>query len=162
MPCRSKMGPRLSVIGVCLLPLLTAFATDVSYGTTQYSSNATNLVSSEDLESPFPYYFPNQINTDNLFPMPRCNGVILEEATVDQLQDAMSKGHLTSTKIAKCYMQRIQQTNQYIKYEQKFSLLNIRSIVAKKMFSHGIHVQDPYSIFPAIQTKLFLGHCPLI
>ena len=113
-PCRSNMGPRLSIIGVCLLPLLTAFAT-----ATQYSDNATNLVSSEDLESPFPYYFPNQINTDNLFPMPRCNGVTLEEATVDQLQDAMSKGQLTSTNIAECYVQRIQQTNQYIKYEQK-------------------------------------------
>ena len=112
------MAPRFSVLGVCLLPLVAiyrAFATDVSDGATQYSSNATDLVSLEDLESPFPYYFPNQINTDNLFPMPRCNGMILEEATITQLQDAMSKGHLTSTKLAKCYVQRIQQTNQYIK-----------------------------------------------
>ena len=135
------MAPKLSIIGVCLLPLLTlftrhhAFATPVSHGATQYSSNATDLVSSEDLESPFPYYFPNQINTDNLFPMPRCHGVILEEATVDQLQDAMSKGRLTSTKIAMCYLQRIQQTNPYIKYEQEFHCPIISPTVAKILFS---------------------------
>ena len=57
----------------------------------------------------------NYYLTTTLFPMPDCNGVALEEATVDALQDAMNKGHLTSTMLAMCYMQRVHQTNGYIK-----------------------------------------------
>ncbi|CAD6587828.1 MAG: hypothetical protein ASARMPREDX12_003019 [Alectoria sarmentosa] len=50
---------------------------------------------------------------ENLFPMLDCHGVVLEEATVDQLQDAMNMGQLTSTTIALCYLQRIYQTDEY-------------------------------------------------
>ena len=106
---------------VCLLHLLStttryrAFATAISRLTPRYSINASDLVSSQDLESQFPYYFPDQRNVENLFPMPDCNGVVLEEATVDALQDAMNNGHLTSTQIAMCYLQRVYQTNGYIK-----------------------------------------------
>lgn len=114
----SRILPFLWLCLSCLLansPECRTFATEVSRGTLQYSANATDLVSSEDLQSPFPYYFPDSMNVGNLFPMPDCNGVILEEATVDQLQDAMNKGHLSSAKIALCYLQRIYQTNEYTK-----------------------------------------------
>jgi len=40
----------------------------------------------------------------------------LEEATIDQMQAAMSRGKLTSQQLVMCYMQRIYQTDQYIKY----------------------------------------------
>lgn len=115
------MAQTVLILSVCLLHLLTtttryfAFATPIGHVAPRYSINTSDLVSSQDLESPEPYYFPNQENVDNLFPMPDCNGVVLEEATVDALQDAMNKGHLTSTMIAMCYMQRVHQTNGYIK-----------------------------------------------
>lgn len=114
------MSQRLSVLWVYLLRLLAdtsglrAFATEVSHGEVSYG-NASDLISSENLESPFPYYFPDDRDADNLFPMPDCNGLVLEEATVDFLQNAMMKGQLTSTKIALCYLQRIYQTNGYTK-----------------------------------------------
>ncbi|MCJ1464114.1 hypothetical protein MMC07_002727 [Pseudocyphellaria aurata] len=47
--------------------------------------------------------------------MPKCNGVTLEEATIDQLQDAMNTGQLTTQQIVLCYMQRIYQTDMYLK-----------------------------------------------
>lgn len=78
--------------------------------------NGSNLDQSQILETPFPYDFPNMENPLNLFPMPPCNGIILEEATIDQLQDAMSHGQLTSTQLITCYLQRIYQTDDYIKY----------------------------------------------
>ena len=82
-----------------------------------------NVATAETLTTPFPYYFPNlgQSATD-LFPMPDCNGFVLEEATIDQLQDVMGKGQLTSLQIASCYLQRIQQTDEYIKYALKLSI----------------------------------------
>lgn len=48
--------------------------------------------------------------------MPNCNGVVLEEATIDEMQDAMRRGQLTSVTMAMCYLQRIYQTDEYIKY----------------------------------------------
>ena len=115
------MAQKMLILWFYLLPLLAtttryfAFATVVSRETPRYSINASDFVSSQDLESPLPYYFPNQEAVEDLFPMPDCNGIILEEATIDQLQDAMIQGHLTSTKIALCYLQRFYQTNGYTK-----------------------------------------------
>ncbi|KAF6239883.1 hypothetical protein HO173_002430 [Letharia columbiana] len=112
------MSRMLSILYLYVLGLLAgtselrAFATEVSHGA-QYYGNETNLVLSEDLNSPFPYDFPNYKHLDNLFPMPACNGLVLEEATVDYLQNAMKEGQLTSTMIALCYLQRIYQTNEY-------------------------------------------------
>jgi len=48
--------------------------------------------------------------------MPLCNGIALEEASMDFLQDAMRSGILTSSQIASCYLQRIYQTDSYIEY----------------------------------------------
>ena len=92
---------------------LRAYATAVSHGAPY--SNASDLILSQTLESPFPYDFPDERDPENLFPMPECNGLVLEEATVDFLQHAMGTGQLTSTNLALCYMQRIYQTNSYTK-----------------------------------------------
>ncbi|KAF8507245.1 glutamyl-tRNA amidotransferase subunit A [Gautieria morchelliformis] len=52
--------------------------------------------------------------TASLFPMPDCYGFVLEEATIDQMQLAMTQGRLTSQQLVLCYLQRIHQTNVYI------------------------------------------------
>lgn len=63
--------------------------------------------------------FPLQQNagTTELFPMPLCNGFELEEATIDQMQQALNKSQLNSQQLVTCYLRRIYQTEQYIKYD---------------------------------------------
>lgn len=79
-------------------------------------NNLVDLATVQVLEAPFPYEFPKEDNQIDLFPMPKCNGITLEEATIDQLQDAMSTGLLTTSQIVLCYMQRIYQTDMYLEY----------------------------------------------
>ena len=115
-----KMSRTFTIFCMCFLYLLACttgpggFATGVKYEG-NYCSNATEIIPSKNLESPFPYNFPDAREPENLFPMPDCEGLVLEEATVDLLQDAMNKGELTCTKIALCYLQRMHQTNGYAK-----------------------------------------------
>jgi amidase len=73
---------------------------------------------SQTLENLYPYEFPVLENAieGGKFPMPKCNGVKLEEATIDQLQVAMNDGRLTSSQLVLCYLQRIWQTDEYIEY----------------------------------------------
>ena len=84
-----------------------------------HNSNASQVVQSQTLQSPYPYDFPvlqNGSLVDNgLFPLPLCHGFKLEEATVDQLQRQLSNGSLTSVNLALCYLQRIYQTDGYIR-----------------------------------------------
>lgn len=76
-------------------------------------------VADQNLEFPYPYYFPllqNGSDADSgQFPMPLCKGFKLEEATIDQLQTAMQHGQLTSVDIIHCYMKRIDQTDQFLR-----------------------------------------------
>ncbi|KIY51573.1 amidase family protein [Fistulina hepatica ATCC 64428] len=51
---------------------------------------------------------------ETLFPMPKCQGLDLEEATVSQLQDWMSRGLLNSKQLVACYVQRIHQVDSMI------------------------------------------------
>lgn len=74
-----------------------------------------DLAASQVLDIPFPYYFPDQNDSANLFPMESCNGITLEEATIDQLQEYMSNGKLTASQLTICYLQRQYQTDEYIK-----------------------------------------------
>ncbi|MCJ1400618.1 hypothetical protein MMC11_003825 [Xylographa trunciseda] len=81
----------------------------------QRAVNGTDdLAMSQNLETPFPYYFPEHSDTANLFPMEICNGITLEEATIDQLQDYMSNGKLTASQLVMCYLQRQYQTDGYV------------------------------------------------
>lgn len=74
-------------------------------------------ISMQLLYEPYPYDFPDKRNaeTSALFPTPSCNGVTLEEATIDQLQDAMSTGRLTAVNLVDCYLERYFQVDDYIK-----------------------------------------------
>ena len=80
------------------------------------SSGISDFNSTQTLSSPFPYEFPNlDITGAESFPMAQCDDLVIEEATVDELQDAMAKGQLTSETLVNCYLQRIYQTDGYIK-----------------------------------------------
>jgi amidase len=86
----------------------------------KYPYNATQTVDSQTFNSPYPYEFPLLQNgsrgDSGQFPMPKCYGFQLEEATIDQVQHTMSKGMLTSVQIVSCYLKRIQQVDEYIRY----------------------------------------------
>lgn len=45
------------------------------------------------------------------FPMPLCRGIVIEDATIDDLQHHMASGKLTSQQLVECYIARIKQTN---------------------------------------------------
>lgn len=53
--------------------------------------------------------------SDNLFPMPPCGSFQLEEATIDQMQEAMTNGTLTSVQLVMCYMMRMYQTDEFVR-----------------------------------------------
>lgn len=92
------------------LPSLSAVFESIQLGLSKSLSSEYQV-----LKSPFPYDFPNQNAAEaHLFPMPKCHGVTIEEASIDQLQQYMSDGKLTSQRLAVCYLQRIWQTDDYI------------------------------------------------
>ncbi|KAL9115075.1 MAG: hypothetical protein Q9227_000869 [Pyrenula ochraceoflavens] len=78
-------------------------------------SNDANFITSQLLEEPFPFDYPN-VNAapESLFPMASCRNFTLAEATIDQLQSAMSQGQLTAVDIVDCYIERVEQTNGYL------------------------------------------------
>lgn len=116
---------RLLWCSVAAMPLLfpfihtSAVLPSVTTETVASGVNVSDIVTAQDLSAPFPYEFPYLGSASGIdalrFPMPKCNGIALEEATVDQLQDAMSSGQLTSAQLAICYLQRMYQTDPYIK-----------------------------------------------
>lgn len=63
-----------------------------------------------------PNLIPLQKNagSDNLFPMADCFGFKLHEATIDQMQAAMTHGNLSSVQLVSCYLTRQLQTQQYL------------------------------------------------
>jgi amidase len=79
--------------------------------------NASQLVETQTLDTPYPYEFPllqnGTLADSGQFPMPLCHGFKLEEATIDQLQHELSKRRLTTVKLAMCYLQRILQVDEY-------------------------------------------------
>lgn len=101
----------------CLMVLAAAIQLVFCEHLWQRETNGTDdLALSQVLETPFPYYFPEHNDTARLFPMEPCNGITLEEATIDQLQDYMSNGKLTTSQLVMCYLQRQYQTDGYVEY----------------------------------------------
>jgi hypothetical protein len=79
------------------------------------------------LQDPLPYFFPPQsaVDTPELFPMETCNGVVIEEATIDDLQNALSSGAFTALELAECYLKRREQVDGFVKYVFKYSINRI-------------------------------------
>ncbi|KAF2816271.1 amidase signature enzyme [Mytilinidion resinicola] len=100
------------------LSLVTAsvISLTVSESPASCGQNSSCILGPDPLQSPYPYYFPPEASaeTPGLFPMAACKGVTLEEATIDQLQDAMGKGLLTAQDLVSCYTRRILQVDAYI------------------------------------------------
>jgi hypothetical protein len=53
---------------------------------------------------------------DDPFPMPLCYGYVIEEASINTIQQYISNGNLTSVQLTKCLLQRIAQLNLYLGY----------------------------------------------
>ncbi|KAG2417682.1 hypothetical protein HFD88_008901 [Aspergillus terreus] len=79
------------------------------------AQDADPLVASQILTDPYAYDFPRLgAPGASLFPMRLCQGFKLEEASVDDLQQRMSNGSLTSVQLLDCYLDRIYQTQPYL------------------------------------------------
>lgn len=77
------------------------------------SSCAQQIFTANTNESIYPLL--QNAGTPELFAMPKCGAFKLEEATIDDMQHAMSNGTLTSVQLCLCYLQRTFQTQSYIK-----------------------------------------------
>lgn len=64
--------------------------------------------------TPSLFPFEQYAETPGLFPLAPCGTFNLEEATIDQMQEAMTNGTLTSQQLVTCYIIRTYQTNSYI------------------------------------------------
>ncbi|KAG9249759.1 amidase signature domain-containing protein [Emericellopsis atlantica] len=77
------------------------------------------LGAGRDPNPPFsfnPNLLPLQENagTEGLFPMADCVGFKLEEATINDMRQALEDGQLTSVELVACYLTRTYQTQEYI------------------------------------------------
>jgi amidase len=48
------------------------------------------------------------------FPMAKCQGFQLEEASIDEIQNELASGRLTSRQLVQCYLDRISTVNPYL------------------------------------------------
>lgn len=71
-----------------------------------------NSIQSQELNDS-EFNFP-QTKSSDLFPMPLCRGIVLEEATIDELQLYMENKTLTSVDLVHCYLQRYFQINDFV------------------------------------------------
>ncbi|KAJ5894038.1 hypothetical protein N7495_005729 [Penicillium taxi] len=79
------------------------------------SEPVDTLVTSQILADPYAFDFPRLgAAGDLLFPMRKCHGFKLEEATVDEIQHQLTSGSLTSVELLECYLDRIHQTQPYL------------------------------------------------
>lgn len=117
----SKWSTSVAAAGAIVTFVVPSIAGATFFSRAQEQNAGQLAASDQTLESPFPYYFPQLGSGDaansGQFPMPLCHGFKLEEATIDQLQNAMDKGTLSSVKIVMCYLQRIYQTDAYLRYD---------------------------------------------
>ncbi|KAH1341866.1 hypothetical protein KXV68_007532 [Aspergillus fumigatus] len=74
-----------------------------------------HLLETQTYWNPSVYDFP-LLGTggSSLFPMRPCHGIQLEEATIDNLQEYLSSGKLTTLQLLHCYLDRISQTDSYL------------------------------------------------
>ena len=103
----SKLFGRLLTTGLVL-------ANSVSANTEPYDHDG--LVAAQIVTDPYEYDFPALgANGASLFPMRLCNGFKLEEASIDAIQEQLEAGSLTSVDLLQCYLERIYQTQSYLK-----------------------------------------------
>ncbi|CAG7919605.1 unnamed protein product [Penicillium olsonii] len=102
------MAPLMTLLsGLALAGAVVAIpqpATDTDY-----------LVESQILNTPYQYDFPRLgASGASQFPMRRCHGFKLEEATVDQIQERLANGTFSTVELLACYLDRVYQTQPYL------------------------------------------------
>ncbi len=111
-----------SLIGLRVVYILIA-ALYFPWATLAQSATGTSRVSSDPgsplLSHDFLFRYPldnltvNAVETLNTLNL--CNGVVIEEATIDQLQAFMAHGKLTSVQLTICCINRVFQVERFIK-----------------------------------------------
>lgn len=100
-------------------PLLQALVSGLALAGSAVASSHEEvdlLVASQILTDPYAYDFPRLgAPGSSLFPMRHCHGFKLEEASVDDIQACLSNGTFTSVQLLECYLDRIAQTQPYLK-----------------------------------------------
>lgn len=87
--------------------------------TTNATFSISQLRGAQLLDHDFLYRYPlgnitvNAVATLNTLDL--CNGVVIEEATIDQLQRNMVEGKLSSVQLTTCCLNRVFQVERYIK-----------------------------------------------
>ncbi|KAI9044493.1 amidase family protein [Aspergillus affinis] len=96
--------------------LFLAVASGLALATPAQQNQTDSLVAGQILSDPYAYDFP-RLGADgaSLFPMRRCNGFKLEEASIDDIQAQLEGGNLTSVELLQCYLERIYQTDSYLR-----------------------------------------------
>ncbi|KAJ5121283.1 uncharacterized protein N7515_009244 [Penicillium bovifimosum] len=106
------MAPLLQTLvsGLALVSSVVA-----SKGASRPRPQVDTLVESQILTDPYAYDFP-RLGADgaSLFPMRKCHGFTLEEASIDQIQAQLKKGTFTAVELLECYMDRVHQTQPYL------------------------------------------------
>lgn len=100
-----------------MAPLIQTLVSGLALASSVIAQETDYLVDSQILTDPYLYDFP-RLGGDGAaqFPMRTCHGFQLEEATVDQIQTELANGTFTSVELLKCYMDRVYQTQPYLKY----------------------------------------------
>lgn len=101
-------------------PLLKALVSNLaligSAVASRHEHEVDTLVASQILTDPYAYDFPRLgAPGASLFPMRHCHGFKLEEASVDEIQEQLNNGTFTSVQLLECYLDRIYQTQPYLK-----------------------------------------------
>ncbi|KAL8708171.1 MAG: hypothetical protein Q9220_006932 [cf. Caloplaca sp. 1 TL-2023] len=103
-------------VNLLLGELVRAQKADIS--NTYGAPEVTSIAPSRLLDHDFLFQYPSQNVTtsaaNSLNVLDLCHGVVIEEATIDQLQQYLSDGNLTSVQLTTCYMQRVFQVERYI------------------------------------------------
>lgn len=103
-----------------MAPILQAFVTGLALAgsavASKHEPEVDSLVASQTLTDPFAFDFPRLgAPGASLFPMRRCHGFKLEEASVNEIQKQLSNGTFTTVQLLECYLDRIFQTQPYLK-----------------------------------------------
>ncbi|KAM3164064.1 Amidase domain-containing protein [Lachancea thermotolerans] len=101
---------RISSACVLVLGLSLVQSSPISHLWKRWSSDSPAQLQAVNATT----YSHPQIKSAELFPMETCLGVTLEYATIDQLQDYLNKGSLTSQDLVRCYIERVFQVNPYV------------------------------------------------
>ncbi|KAL8672638.1 MAG: hypothetical protein Q9168_002914 [Polycauliona sp. 1 TL-2023] len=102
------------------LAIFTLSTSALAANITNATFNIGQVQGSQLLDHDFLYRYPlNNVTAsanaiESLNTVDLCNGVVIEEATIDELQGYMTAGNLSSVQLTACYMNRVFQVERFI------------------------------------------------